>query len=367
MNPKTRLVLRETAFTVAAFTAAVYLLYVVAVWGMLDFLEDGPLKDYVTNPAVHVELLLSGLLFGGLVGLINRWTDSLHLRRRPVGQIVLVRTVLYVVGLALVIGLIMAIVSLFVLPWDTVLELFAIMTPRYGLVFFLWLSVTVATINLMLELERILGFGNLWRIFKGRYRRPERETRVFAFLDLKGSTTIAERLGDQRYSELLQDCYGDLTPIVLEYGASILQYVGDEVLLTWNADRGTEALQASVRASLGYQQRLAQKRDHYLEQFGLEPIFRAGIAVGPVTVTEVGDVKRQIVYNGDVLNTAARLLELCKDRNDQLVVSDAVGVVVMDDADIRTTWREVVELRGKQDPVEAIGLEPATVTSFRSA
>lgn len=366
MNPKTRLVLRETAFTVVAFMVAVYLLYVVAVWGMQDFLEEGPLKEYVTNPAVHVELLLSGLLFGGLVGLINRWTDSLHLRRRPVGQIVLIRTVLYVVGLTLVIGLIFAVVSALVLPWDTVVELFAIITPRYVLVFLLWLSVTVATINLMLELERILGFGNLWRIFVGRYRRPERETRVFAMLDLKGSTTIAERLGDQRYSQLLQDCYSDLTPVVLQYGASILQYVGDEVLLTWNAGRGRHGLRASVRASLGYQERLAQRRTYYLEQFGIEPIFRAGIAVGPVTVTEVGDVKRQIVYNGDVLNTAARLLELCKDRNDRLVVSDAVGEGIADDADIRTTWREVVELRGKQDLVEAIGLEPAASASFHT-
>ena len=185
-----------------------------------------------------------------------------------------------------------------------------------------------------------MGFGNLWRIFVGRYRSPVRETRVFAFLDLQGSTTIAERLGDQRYSQLLQDCYSDLTPVVLQYGASILQYVGDEVLLTWNASRGNEGLRASVRASFGYQQCLERRREYYLEQFGIEPVFRAGIAVGPVTVTEVGDVKRQIVYNGDVLNTAARLLELCKERNDRLVVSDAVGAGVADDKDIRTTWRD---------------------------
>ena len=76
-----------------------------------------------------------------------------------------------------------------------------------------------------------------------------------------------------------------------------------------------------------------------------------------MTVIEVGDVKREIVYHGDVLNTAARLLELCKTRNEGLVVSQAVGEAVDKDAKVHAIWHEDVLLRGKREHVEVYSLQ----------
>ena len=58
------------------------------------------------------------------------------------------------------------------------------------------------------------------------------------FMDLRGSTAIAEKLGHHKYSEMMQSCFHDLTSIVINYKASIYQYVGDEVVLTWEKERG---------------------------------------------------------------------------------------------------------------------------------
>ena len=58
------------------------------------------------------------------------------------------------------------------------------------------------------------------------------------FLDLKSSTTHAEQLGHIKYSQLIQDCFYELTEVVTRREAQIYQYVGDEIVLTWPYEKG---------------------------------------------------------------------------------------------------------------------------------
>ena len=69
----------------------------------------------------------------------------------------------------------------------------------------------------------------------GKFYKPREENRIFMFVDLKGSTTIAEKIGHKKYSLLLQDCFRDFS-IVAKYNAQIYQYVGDEVVVSWKAE-----------------------------------------------------------------------------------------------------------------------------------
>jgi adenylate cyclase len=359
MTWKTRLVMRESAFTASAFTAAAYFYYLTAFWGVQDHFVGGPLRDYMSSWAVHVELLLSGVLFGGLIGVINRFTDTPRIRSLPVGRLVLFRTGLYLASFGVVSGVIVLVFVTLILPWEELRNTFRAMTPRYTLSFAVWMVLVVGAINFSLEVGRLVGPGNLWQLLIGRYRQPRDEERVFLFMDLKGSTTTAEELGHQRYSELLQECYRDLTQVVMRYEAAIYQYVGDEVVLSWPCTEQAERERVSVEAFFAYQRALLKKKKAYEGRFGVTPEFRGGIDVGAVTVIEVGDVKRAIVYHGDVLNTAARLLELCKTRGEGLVVSNSIGKAVEQDVNIRASWHGKVPLRGKRKHVEAYGLQAA--------
>jgi adenylate cyclase len=65
-----------------------------------------------------------------------------------------------------------------------------------------------------------------------------RVKRIFLFIDLKSSTSIAESLGNLRYSEFLIDYYDDMTDAILMSKAEIYQYIGDEIVLTWSFARG---------------------------------------------------------------------------------------------------------------------------------
>ena len=80
--------------------------------------------------------------------------------------------------------------------------------------------------------------GSFLNSFFGRYRNPKEEKRVFMFLDLNNSTTIAENLGHYKYSELIRDFFNDLNITLESYGAAVYQYVGDEAVVTWAFNRG---------------------------------------------------------------------------------------------------------------------------------
>ena len=62
----------------------------------------------------------------------------------------------------------------------------------------------------------------------------------------------------------------------------------------------------------------------YEREFGVVPRFRGGLHGGSVTGGELGDLRQQIVFVGDILNTAARLEEYAKRADLDLVVSGAL-------------------------------------------
>jgi adenylate cyclase len=58
-------------------------------------------------------------------------------------------------------------------------------------------------ISLGIQVQRLVGPGVFWPLLVGRYQRPRTEVQVFLFMDLESSTTLAESLGHERYSEFL--------------------------------------------------------------------------------------------------------------------------------------------------------------------
>ncbi len=357
MTWKTRLLLRESAFTAVAFTLSSYAIAFV-LRGMRDFMVPGPMRDYLMSPAIHIEILVIGVVFGGLIGVVSRYSETPRMRSLPLLVLVAVRTGIYLAGLVVAGLLVAGALHVTILPIDELREVWEAMTPRASATMLFWFAGTIAVIQFALEVERLVGPQNFWKLLLGRYRRPREEDRIFLFMDLKASTTTAEALGHERYSAFLQECFRDLTDVVIRYGAAIYQYVGDEVVLSWKSGEARPRSPECVNAFFAYQETLRRRQDHYEARYGVRPEFRGGIGAGRVTVSEVGDVKREIVYHGDVLNRAARLLELCKDRDEGLIVSGEVAESAEALAEVTPTWSGEVSLRGRQAPVRATAFRP---------
>ena len=125
MSWKTRLLLRESAFTAIAFTLSSYAISFM-IRGMREFLVPGPMRDYMTSSAIHVEILVTGVVFGGLIGVVSRLSETPRMRALPLGLLVLVRACIYLVGLAVSVVLVVVALHFTLVPFDELRELWAV-------------------------------------------------------------------------------------------------------------------------------------------------------------------------------------------------------------------------------------------------
>ena len=120
------------------------------------------------------------------------------------------------------------------------------------------------------QISSLHGPGQLFNLVRGKYHRPQEVDRIFMFIDVKSSTTIAEELGNLRYSQFIQDFFLDLTDGIVLTKAEVYQYVGDEVVLTWPLPVGLRKAQC-VRCFFLLQRSLEARKDSYLRQYGYYP------------------------------------------------------------------------------------------------
>jgi adenylate cyclase len=96
------------------------------------------------------------------------------------------------------------------------------------------------------ELTRLVGSRVLFNVALGRYRTPVREERVLMFLDLAGSTSLAEAMGELRVQNLLTRFFYDIDDAIVAHGGEVHAYVGDEVIVTWPLDEKMSGAASTV-------------------------------------------------------------------------------------------------------------------------
>ena len=77
---------------------------------------------------------------------------------------------------------------------------------------------------------------------------------------------------------------------------------------------------------------------------------RAGLHCGPVVTGEMGSVKREIVFLGDTVNTAARIKELCRETGDRVLASaDLIDRLELPSRNRQTlAWRSQAARQGRR-------------------
>lgn len=201
-----------------------------------------------------------------------------------------------------------------------------------------------------------LGHNVFVNFFTGKYHTPKMENRIFMFLDMKDSTTIAEKLGHKTYFSLLQDYYELMSEIIISHEGEVYQYIGDEVVITWQAKKGindANCLNCFNKLKLN----LAKQESFFFQKFGIVPDFKAGMHIGEVTTGEIGALKKEIVYTGDVLNTTARVQGLCKEYQTDLIITEDILKVIEDQEPFTFQLIGEVALKGKTQVVRLYALK----------
>lgn len=209
-------------------------------------------------------------------------------------------------------------------------------------------SLTLALImNAALRIGSLVGGRVLMNFLLGRYHRPVREKRVFLFLDIADSTRLSEELGDERVQSLIGRFFFDIAGPIAENGGETHRYIGDEIVVTWPFLVATKDARC-VKCVFDMQHLIATHAASYKAEFDVVPRFRVGMHGGPVIASEVGDNKREIVYFGDTVNTAARLQSLCKEKGkDFLVSSELLTALTLSPDEASVQCLGEVELHGK--------------------
>lgn len=216
-----------------------------------------------------------------------------------------------------------------------------------------WLLVLTATLIILFVNDKY-GPGEFKKFLLGKYFHPKSEERIFMFLDLKGSTSIAEKLGEHQYFKFLRNVYRDITPVLLDTKAEVYQYVGDEVVISWSLTNGTKDSNC-VNCFYNIKGLLKRLEPVYTIQFGVVPEFKAGLHCGMVIIGEIGVIKRDIAYSGDVLNTTARIQGKCNELGTSMLISK---ILLNHLPKAVTAFRSMglVKLRGKSEPLELYGI-----------
>ncbi|GGG92141.1 adenylate/guanylate cyclase domain-containing protein [Pedobacter zeae] len=224
---------------------------------------------------------------------------------------------------------------------------------KNGLVWAIVVSIT----QLLLQINSKFGQGIFWDIIRGKYNTPKEESRIFMFLDLNSSTSIAESLGDKKYHELLKDIFIDITNPILENRGEIYQYVGDEVVIAWRYEEGLKNNKC-INCFFDIKAHLSFLKDKYIGKYGLLPSFKAGIHCGKIIAGEVGIIKRDITYSGDVLNTTSRIQGMCKEFNQEMLVSIALIKELQLTDRYTTHLLGAIKLRGKEKEMQLVAVKP---------
>lgn len=209
----------------------------------------------------------------------------------------------------------------------------------------------VALTQLFLQVDNKFGSGVLFNFIKGRYRKPRKEERIFKFVDIKSSTQIAEKLGNELYHEFLKDFFAHITNAIIFNKGQIYQYVGDEVVISWPLQSKNENSRC-ITCFFDMKKSIQKRSTYYLEKYGVVPEFKAGIHTGEVIAGEIGIIKRDITYSGDVLNTTARIQGQCNALKSLLLISNLVRTKIDLDSLLHVTSVGEIALRGKGTTVE---------------
>ncbi|MEO9484317.1 MAG: adenylate/guanylate cyclase domain-containing protein [Ekhidna sp.] len=355
--------LKKIIFITIAWTVVSIFNYMIGWAAVVDanFIWDANYDIGKINHVQGIYISVLTALFAGIIGgsaIVFLWES--WLRSKPYGWTLTSILISYVI----IFNLVTIPVILFNNTYDKSYGIFsaegwnhvenAYRSPSLLVPFFFWLVIVLLTL-IVFQVNDKYGPGVFSKFLMGKYFNPTREERVFMFLDLRSSTTIAEKLGEEQYFHFLKEVFQTVTPAVLKNKGEIYQYVGDEMVVSWEKNQGIKSNRC-VNCYFDAQRLLNEKEEYFISTYNIQPEFKAGLHYGHVMAGEIGVIKREIAYSGDVLNTAARIQSKCNEYGVNMLVSDAL-IAQLDIAKKQTKSLGHIDLRGKSKSIKLYAIE----------
>ena len=302
------------------------------------------------------------ILGASLLGTLEVLYLSKALRKIPFGATLIIKTLVYLVFImffvsVVVIYLYASEINEPIFSRDVLKHFLNFITSARVVMIIVYWAIACILALFILQINEKFGTGVLINFLLGKYHQPKEEERIFMFLDLTSATAIAEKLGPHQYSTFLKDFFFDIDEAIYKCKGAVFQYVGDEVVIIWNLEKGLEENNC-IKFFFIAKEIIELSIEQYQNKFGLYPDFKAGLHVGNVIITEVGGSKSEIAYHGDTINTAARIRSACNRYAKKFLVSSEL-ISLTDNLDEEFQLESIgpCQLKGKEKVVELFSVE----------
>ena len=172
------------------------------------------------------------------------------------------------------------------------------------------------------------------------------------FSDIRGFTTISERLAPEEEVALLNQYLTVMTEVIFRHGGTVDKFEGDAILTFFGAPQSHgDDTERAVRAAVEMRDNLGELENRWRER--TEAPLSIGIAIntGPAMVGNIGSQRRMdYTVIGDAVNLASRLQDLTKEYGVSILINGSTYERVQHMCQVRALG--TVEVRGRTQPVD---------------
>lgn len=172
------------------------------------------------------------------------------------------------------------------------------------------------------------------------------------FSDIRGFTSISEKLTPEELVEHLNEYLQAMTDIVIKYNGTLDKYVGDEIMAFWGAPIAQDDHHLlACRAALEMMSVLHRLNTNW-ENIGKPPLdIGIGVNTGAMVVGNMGSNSRMdYTLMGDNVNLGARLEGTNKVYKTHVIISEFTYSYVKDNVFVREL--DLIRVKGKEKPVK---------------
>ncbi|GJM30429.1 MAG: adenylate cyclase [Cyclobacteriaceae bacterium] len=298
---------------------------------------------------------LAGFMVGITIALLELYVFAGNLRKIAFTQIFVLRVGVYFI-LAFFITFSIFLLSRMIqfdLSFSGVLysdEFQYYLLNRYYLVLIVCFFVIVLCV-FTLQMARKLGHSNLWDFITGKYLIPRKQMRIFMFISLGGIDKIISKTGNLEFHNFINDFIFDITNSVRIHRGKIVHYMEDEVVIVWKVAAGVNQANC-IRTYFDLCHEIAGHFEYYHSKYGLLPKPKCAIHAGDAVRAEIGEVKSEISFFGDAVNTTSRILNEAVKSGTDILVSQPVVDMIQIPIHFQTKDQGLFTLKGKHNKIQ---------------
>ncbi len=241
----------------------------------------------------------------------------------------------------------------------TIMPVGSILLTSFGLIFLGYLSVDREKLKIRSTFKKYLGEDVMEEALKNpeKLKQGEKREMTVLFSDIRGFTTISERMVPEKLRDFIRGYLSPMTQLVFDEKGTLDKYIGDALMAFWNApidqnDHAIRACRCAWQMLITLEELKAKWRAENYPEFDIG----IGINTGPMIVGEMGsDVRADYTVMGDAVNLASRLEGTNKEYETRIILSEGTYAQVQGQVVVRRLG--AVRVKGKRKPVKIYELK----------